>query len=155
MNTQEKSMLGYTPEEYKKFKKYAWRYLIMFSIMYCCFYCMRLNITNAGTAMQEQMGWTKTQFGMITGTLTLTYGFGHLFNGRLSEIIGPNKFVIASVILSFVANLCMGFANSIWVMMIIWGFNGYFQSMAWTPGLATITKWWPGSHRGFAAGFAA
>ena len=26
--------------------------------------------------------------------------------------------------------------------------------MAWTPGLATLTKWWPGNSRGFATGFA-
>ena len=39
-------------------------------------------------------------------------------------------------------------------MAVLWGINGFFQSMAWTPGIATLTKWWPGNSRGFATGFA-
>jgi sugar phosphate permease len=39
-------------------------------------------------------------------------------------------------------------------MAVLWALNGYFQSMAWGPGLAQITKWWPGERHGFAAGFA-
>ncbi len=149
----EKLTFGYTPSEYKKFTSYAWRYLLMFSFLYCCFYCMRLNLSNASTMMIEA-GWKKEEIGILTSTLFWTYGFGHLFNGRISEIFGPAKFVTAAVILSFAANMLMGLSSSLVVLAIIWGFNGYFQSMAWTPGLATITKWWPGSKRGFAAGFA-
>jgi sugar phosphate permease len=39
-------------------------------------------------------------------------------------------------------------------MVLLWGMNGFFQSMAWTPGLAALTNWWPGNKRGFATGFA-
>jgi sugar phosphate permease len=46
------------------------------------------------------------------------------------------------------------FQTSIVVMAILWGLNGYFQSMAWTPGVAILTKWWPGPTRGFATGLA-
>lgn len=35
-----------------------------------------------------------------------------------------------------------------------WGINGYVQSMLWSPGMALIANWWPGSKRGFATGFA-
>lgn len=154
METNEKLRFGYNPNEYKKFTHYAWRYLIMFSLLYCCFYCMRLNLSNASAMMMTEMGWDKGDIGILTSTLFWTYGFGHLFNGRISEIFGPTRFVVAAVILSFTANILMGLSSSLVVMAVIWGFNGYFQSMAWTPGLATITKWWPGSRRGFAAGFA-
>jgi MFS family permease len=75
-------------------------------------------------------------------------------NGRLSEIVGPAKFVVASVGLSVAANVFMAFQDSLIVMAVIWGLNGYFQSMAWTPGVAILTRWWPGATRGFATGFA-
>ena len=50
--------------------------------------------------------------------------------------------------------MLFSFQTSIAVMAIIWGLNGYFQSMAWTPGVAILTKWWPGPTRGFATGLA-
>ncbi len=145
---------GYTPEQYKKFTGRAWIYLIMFSFLYCCFYCMRLNLSNASPLIMEGMGWDKSQIGILTSTLFWTYAIGHLINGRISEMVGPSKFIVLAVILSFIANIAMGFAGNLAVMTLIWGINGYCQSMAWTPGIATLTNWWPGSKRGFAVGFA-
>lgn len=150
----EKKNFGYSPEAYRKFKKNAWIYLLMFSFLYCTHYCCRLNLANVSTVMREDLGWSTSEIGIITGTLFWTYGFGHLINGRLSEIFGPHRFVVLAVILSILSNLLMGFQSSLIVMAIIWGFNGYFQSMAWSPGIATLTSWWPGSTRGFATGFA-
>ena len=127
---------------------------MLFSILYCSLYCTRLNLSNAGAVMMEGLGWSKSDFGILTGALFWTYGIGQFVNGRLSEIVGPAKFVVASVVLSVVANVFLSFQTSIVVMAIIWGFNGYFQSMAWTPGVAILTKWWPGPTRGFATGLA-
>ena len=145
---------GYTDSDYRKFKSHAWRYLILFSVLYCFIYCTRLNLSNAGAVMMKELGWTKADFGILTGSLFWAYGFGQLVNGRLSEIFGPAKFVVSSVILSVLANVLLPFQTSIVLMAIIWGLNGFFQSMAWTPGVAILTKWWPGSTRGFATGFA-
>ena len=146
---------GYSPEQYKKFTKYGWIYLIAFSFLYCCFYCMRLNLANSSALIMDGLGWDKSQFGILTSTLFWTYGIGHLINGRISEMVGPSKFIVLAIVMSFIANVSMGFfGGSLLIMALIWGLNGYFQSMAWTPGIATLTNWWPGNKRGFAVGFA-
>lgn len=147
-------MFGYSDTDYKRFHGYAWRYLMLFSVLYCFLYCTRLNLSNAGAVMMEGLGWSKSDFGILTGALFWAYGIGQFVNGRLSEIVGPGKFVVASVVLSVAANVLFSFQTSIAVMAIIWGLNGYFQSMAWTPGVAILTKWWPGPTRGFATGLA-
>ena len=147
-------MFGYTKEEYSRFRNHAWRYLLLFSMLYCFLYCTRLNLSNAGAVMMKDLSWSKADLGILTGALFWAYGIGQFVNGRLSEIIGPAKFVVASIVFSAAANVLMGFQQSLVVMAIIWGFNGYFQSMAWTPGVAILTRWWPGSTRGFATGFA-
>lgn len=147
-------MFGYTQKEYKLFRHYAWRYLLLFSILYCFLYCTRLNLSNAGALMIKGLGWTKSDLGVLTGALFWSYGIGQFVNGRLSEIIGPAKFLVVSVILSAAANILFAFQDSLVVMAIIWGLNGYFQSMGWTPGIAILTRWWPGATRGFATGFA-
>lgn len=148
------AIYGYNEREYKQFKKYGWIYLIMFSLVYMCLYCTRLNLSNASPAMIDGLGWTTSDIGILTSTLFWTYGFGQLVNGRLSEIVGPTKFVFFGVLLSVTANVFVSLQSSLWIMAIAWGLNGYFQSMGWTPGLATLTKWWPGDSRGFATGFA-
>ena len=145
---------GYTPQEYARFRRFAWRYLMLFSVLYCFLYCTRLNLASAGAVMMEGLGWTKSDFGWLTGALFWTYGIGQFVNGRLSEIVGPAKFVVSAVVLSIAANVLFSFQTSLVAMAAIWGLNGYFQSMAWTPGVAIITKWWPGPTRGFATGLA-
>ena len=147
-------MFGYAPDEYRRFHRNAWRYLILFSVLYCFLYCTRLNLSNAGAVIMEQLGWSKSDFGILTGALFWTYGIGQFVNGRLSEIVGPAKFVVSSVILSIAANVIFAFQTSIVAMAVLWGLNGYFQSMAWTPGVAILTRWWPGPTRGFATGLA-
>ena len=142
---------GYTEAEYKKFSSHGWRYLLLFSFLYCAHYCTRLNLGNAQVAMTE---FTSEDIGIITSTLFWSYGIGHLINGRLGEIFGVRLFIILSVILSIAANIVMGFQSSILAMAIVWGFNGFFQSMAWSPGVSSLAAWWPGDKRGFATGFA-
>lgn len=155
MNNNESSQLGYSSSEYRKFKKYGWIYLLMFSVLYCFQYCTRLNIGSA-TPYLIEAGWSESVIGILTGTLFWTYGIGQLINGRVSELLGPSKFIIGAVILSAAANFLVATqdANSVIILAILWGINGFFQSMSWTPGIAALTKWWPGKTRGFAVGFA-
>lgn len=142
---------GYNQAEYKKFKAGAWFYLILFSLLYCAHYCTRLNIGNAQVYMTE---FSSEDIGILSSVLFWTYGIGHLVNGRLGEIFGVRKFIIWSVILSVICNIFMSFQTSILAMAIIWGLNGFVQSMAWSPGVSSLTAWWPGDKRGFATGFA-
>lgn len=145
------SKYGYNQAEYKKFKTGAWFYLILFSLLYCAHYCTRLNIGNAQVYMTE---FSSEDIGILSSVLFWTYGIGHLINGRLGEIFGIRRFIISSVILSVICNIFMSFQTSILAMAIIWGLNGFFQSMAWSPGVSSLTAWWPGDKRGFATGFA-
>ena len=142
---------GYNKTEYKKFMIGAWRYLILFSLLYCAHYCTRLNIGNAQVYMTE---FSSEDIGLLSSILFWTYGIGHLVNGRLGEIFGIRRFIVLSVILSVICNILMGFQTSIIAMAVIWGFNGFFQSMAWSPGVSSLTAWWPSDKRGFATGFA-
>ena len=103
--------------------------------------------------MKEE-GWTALQLGILSSVQFWTYAFGHLVNGRLGEIVGVNKLIIIGMTLSAAMNMLIGFQSSLLVIAVIWGINGFVQSMLWSPGMALIANWWPGSKRGFAIGFA-
>lgn len=145
---------GYSPRDYGKFVAFGKRFLILFSLLYCALYCCRLNLSNAAPLMMRDLGWDKADIGIITGSLFWSYGLGQAINGRLSEIFGPYRFLIAGSVLSVAANLVFSFQTSLAAMILIWCLNGYFQSMTWTPGLACLTQWWPAAKRGFATGVA-
>ncbi|MCI8646506.1 MAG: MFS transporter [Firmicutes bacterium] len=148
-----KNLLGYTPEQYKKFKRNSWIVLLAFSILYCFLYCGRQNLSYAMPAMMQEEGWTALQLGILSSVQFWTYGLGHLVNGRLGEIVGVNRLIVIGMILSAAMNILIGFQSSLIFIAILWGFNGYFQSMLWSPGMALLANWWPGSKRGFATGF--
>ena len=150
----EKQLLGYTQEQYKIFKRNAWIVLLAFSILYCFLYCGRQNLSFAMPAMMQEEGWTALQLGVLSSVQFWTYAFGHLVNGRLGEIVGVNKLIVIGMILSAVMNLLIGFQSSLIFITILWGVNGFVQSMLWSPGMALIANWWPGNKRGFATGFA-
>ena len=46
-------MFGYAPDDYRRFRNHAWRYLMLFSVLYCFLYCTRLNLSNAGAVIME------------------------------------------------------------------------------------------------------
>lgn len=148
------NMLGYSPEDYALFKKNAWKVLWGFSILYCFLYCGRLNLGLSIGAMVEQTSWTEADLGILSAIFFWTYGLGHLFNGRLGEIFGVNRFIVTGVLLSAAANVLISFQASLIIIAVLWGLNGYFQSMLWSPGMALLSRWWPGSSRGFATGIA-
>ena len=149
-----KQLYGYTESQCKLFQKNAWIVLLAFSILYCFLYCGRQNLSFAIPAMMKEEGWTALQLGILSSVQFWTYAFGHLVNGRLGEIVGVNKLIIIGMTLSAAMNMLIGFQSSLLVIAVIWGINGFVQSMLWSPGMALIANWWPGSKRGFAIGFA-
>lgn len=146
--------LGYTQQQYRLFSRNAWSVLLAFSILYCFLYCGRQNLSYAIPVMMQEEGWTALQLGVLSSVQFWTYALGHLINGRLGEIVGLNKLIIAGMLMSAGMNLLIGFQSSLFVIIILWGINGYVQSMLWSPGMALIANWWPGHKRGFATGFA-
>lgn len=153
-NNAKKEMLGYTPEQYKLFMKNAALVLGSFCVLYAFLYLGRVNISRALPIMEENMGWSSTQLGVLGSILFITYGCGHFVNGRLGEIFGVKKFIIGGAFLSIIANVLIGFSSNLAIIYVLWGLNGYFQSMLWSPGMALVSKWWPGGKRGFATGLA-
>lgn len=152
MNLKEKERYGYTPEEYKKFRHYAWAMLLSFGFTYLFFYNGRQNINLVMTQMAEELGSTTTAMGIVSSALFWCYAFGQLINGRLGAFFGYKRFMIFGVVSSAVLNVVISFQHSIPVIALLWGLNGFCQSMVWSNGLGVLNKWWPKKDRGFASG---
>lgn len=153
-NTQsaEKRIYGYSNKDYAKFKKYGWLMLLSFGITYLFFYNGRQNINLVMTQMAEELGSSTAALGVVSSALFWCYAFGQLINGRLGAYFGYKRFMIFGIVASAVINVIISFQNSIPVIAVLWGLNGFFQSTVWANGLGVLNKWWPKEKRGFASG---
>ena len=138
----------------KKFKKTAWLVLLSFSLTYLFFYNGRQNINLVMTQMATDLGSSTAALGVVSSSLFWCYAFGQLINGRLGSVFGYKRFIIFGVIGSAVLNVIISFQHSIPLIAVLWGINGFFQSMLWSNGLGVINKWWPKNKRGFSTGLA-
>lgn len=151
--TKEKSV-STTENKSKKFKSYAWLVLLSFGFTYLFFYNGRQNINLVMTQMAADLGSTTAALGVVSSSLFWCYAFGQLINGRLGAFFGYKKFMIVGIVASAILNIVISFQHSILVISILWGLNGFFQSMVWSNGLGVVNKWWPKKKRGFATGLA-
>lgn len=139
-------------EKLLKFKKHAWLVLLSFGFMYLFFYNGRQNINLVMSQMARELGSSTAALGVVSSALFWCYAFGQLINGRMGAFFGYKRFMIIGVVASAILNVVISFQHSVPVIAVLWGLNGYFQSMVWSNGLGVINKWWPSKQRGFATG---
>ncbi len=154
MSKQPTNTYGYTEAEYSTFKQFAWKMLLSFGLTYLFFYNGRQNINLVMTQMAEELGSSTAAMGVVSSALFWCYAFGQLINGRLGAYFGYKKFMMLGVFTSAALNVIISFQHSVPVIAVLWGINGFCQSMVWANGLGVLNKWWPKRDRGFASGLA-
>jgi MFS transporter, OPA family, glycerol-3-phosphate transporter len=129
----------------KKQIKY-WRNRIFWSvwITYACFYLVRVNMSVALPGIMGEYHLSKTVMGGVLTALFTTYAIGQFVNGQLGDKFGGRKLISIGILCSAVLNIIFGFTDG-WVtgMILIWGLNGLFQSMGWSPSVKTVANWFP------------
>lgn len=113
--------------------KYVEKLFFLCWLAYCASYIGRLNYSSAMAVLITNRVLTSSMAGMVSMLYFFAYGIGQLINGVIGDRITPSKMILSGLLLSAVSNFGMGFAESYLAMAVIWGLNGYFQSMIWAP----------------------
>ncbi|MDP8203426.1 MAG: MFS transporter [Candidatus Tenebribacter mawsonii] len=130
-------------------KKMFW----MMWITYASFYLLRVNISIAMPSIMREFDLTKTNMGVVLTSLFFAYAIGQFINGQLGDKINARRIITFGLISSAILNIIFGFAaGSLIFMAVIWGLNGYFQSMGWGPTVKTKANWFPKNIRGKISG---
>ncbi len=117
------------------------------------FYLYRVNISIAMPKIMEEYGLTKSEMGLILSSLFLLYAIGQFINGQLGDKLNSRKIITLGLLSSAILNIIFGFNTGILIIMvIIWGLNGYFQSMGWGPTVKAMANWFPVRIRGRISG---
>jgi len=135
------------------FKYWRKRIFISLWLTYATFYFCRVNISIAIPGIMEEFGISKTAMGAILTCFFLTYAIGQFLNGQLGNRFSARKFITFGIFASAILNAVFGFTSGVFMaMMLIWGLNGFFQSMGWSPSVKTIANWFPLKMRGRISG---
>ncbi|WP_233603994.1 MULTISPECIES: MFS transporter [unclassified Pedobacter] len=130
-----------------------WKMLLVTMLCYLFFYTGRHNFGWAVKGMVASLNIPYSTIGWISFCMLIGYAIGQFINGNLADRLSPKLMVVAGAYLSIVTNIAISFSSSATVIMLLWGLNGFFQSMAWAPGAKLINNWWDEHERGKAFGF--
>jgi OPA family sugar phosphate sensor protein UhpC-like MFS transporter len=132
-------------------KKYTyWRIRTFYSmyIGYALYYFTRKSFTFAMPALINELGFSKSELGMLGSILALTYGASKFFSGIVSDRSNPRYFMSIGLILTGIFNIFFGFSSTLLMFSVFWGLNGWFQGWGWPPCTKLLTHWYSQSERG-------
>jgi sugar phosphate permease len=123
-------------------------------VTYASFYLLRVNISIAMPEIMKEFSLTKTNMGLVLSSLFLLYAIGQFINGQLGDKLNSRRIITLGLLSSAVLNIIFGFAGGILgLLIVIWGLNGYFQSMGWGPTVKAMANWFPVRKRGRISGW--
>jgi MFS transporter, OPA family, sugar phosphate sensor protein UhpC len=132
----------------RKYRYWRIRTFYAMYVGYAFYYFSRKSFTFAMPALMNDLGFDKTQLGILGSILSLTYGASKFFSGIVSDKSNPRYFMAIGLILTGVFNVCFGFSSTLIFFAIFWGLNGWFQGWGWPPCAKLLTHWYSQRERG-------
>ena len=88
------------------------------------------------------------ELGLIGSALFYAYAFGKFTNGFLADHANVKRFFAVGVFLSALVNLAMGRTELLWIWVVLWGLNGWFQGFGAPTGAVVLSRWFSNRERG-------
>lgn len=136
--------------------KTFWGVTVAYSLYYVC----RMSLSVVKQPLIDEGVLTAGQLGIIGSALLFVYAVGKFLNGFIADYCNIRRFMFTGLAVSAGINLLMGIlgivngysAIPLYVIFILfavlWGFNGWMQSMGSPPGVISLSRWFPQSRRG-------
>ena len=147
------------------YKKLRWQSFIAGTVGYSLYYVCRTSLNVVKKPILESGALDATQLGVIGSALLFAYAIGKFVNGFLSDHSNIKRFMATGLTVSFIANLCVGLlglfsgggtlaTTTLFVVFaVLWGINGWSQSMGAAPAIIALSRWYPLKKRGTYYGF--
>jgi OPA family glycerol-3-phosphate transporter-like MFS transporter len=148
----------------------------LLGLLYTSFYLCRYNLSISNKAISEEYGFSRADMGLIITTALLTYAFGQILNGLLTDKLGGKRAMLIGASGTLVMNLLFGAVSLLPIVnapatspqihlfhgeivlslislfVVVRGIDGYFQAFG-APGMIKInTAWFAHRERGRFAG---
>lgn len=133
-----------------------WGTVVAYSLYYVC----RMSLSVVKQPLIDEGVLSAGQLGLIGSALLFVYAVGKFMNGFIADYCNVRRFMATGLFISAAVNLIMGVLGlihgpaglpSVLIFMsfaILWGINGWMQSMGSPPGVICLSRWFPKSKRG-------
>lgn len=121
----------------------ARRVLLLCFVAYSIVYMGRQNISIASPLLEGDGILGKAQIGILGSVFFFVYAFGRVINGWVGDQFPPKPFLVTGFLLSGLCNLGFAFLPPAGMMYLLWGLNGFFQSMLWGAALRNVSLAYP------------
>lgn len=151
-------------EQNRLYRKLSLQSFIAGTLGYSLYYVCRTSINVMKKPILDSGMLDAKQLGIIGSALLFAYAIGKFVNGFICDYCNIKKFMSTGLIISAVANLMMGILGlgglsfiptaAIFIAFaIMWGVNGWAQSMGAPPAIIALSRWFPLNRRGTFYGF--
>ena len=133
-----------------------WGVTVAYSLYYVC----RMSLSVVKQPLIDEGVLTAGQLGIIGSALLFVYAVGKFLNGFIADYCNIRRFMFTGLAVSAAINLLMGILgivngytaiplSVIFILFaVLWGLNGWMQSMGSPPGVISLSRWFPQSRRG-------
>ncbi len=132
--------------------KYYQKLTLLFCLMWGFIGIQRIIISVIMPAIKADLKLSYTQVGLIVAVTGLVWAFGTLFWAALGDRFGRRPVVALCTILASVFSWVTGLVSSVWQLLIVRGFLGFFEGGPYSPAMGTLSEEAPENRRAMNAG---
>lgn len=126
------------------------------TVAYTLYYVCRMTLGVVKQPLIDGGVLTAGQLGIIGSAFYFVYAVGKFLNGFIADYCNIRRFMAVGIGISAAANLLLGLtglwswpAGLLFVLFaVLWGVNGWMQSMGSPPGTISLSRWFPLKSRG-------
>ena len=130
------------------------------TIAYSLYYVCRMSLSVVKQPLIDEGVLTAGQLGVIGSALLFVYAVGKFMNGFIADYCNIRRFMFTGLAISAGVNFLMGLLGVVngfaaipvsmifFIFSVLWGVNGWMQSMGSAPGVISLSRWFPQSRRG-------
>src|ERR1035438_5773585 len=130
------------------YKRYRILVMTAITLGYGIAYMCRLGLSVVKKPLIDGGLFTADQLGTIGSSIFYAYAFGKLINGFLADHANIKKFLAFGVLISALINIFMGWSAVLWVWVVLWALNGWFQGFGAPAGVVSMSQWFSNKERG-------
>lgn len=157
---------GNEKDQKRYYNKLRWSSFLAGTVGYSLYYVCRTSLNIVKKPILESGILDAQQLGIIGSALLFSYAIGKFINGFMADHTNIKRFMATGLAFSAFANICvgiLGIANNSLISIssftffllfaILWGINGWSQSMGAAPAVIVLSRWFPLKERGTFYGF--
>lgn len=130
------------------------------TVAYTLYYVCRMTLGVVKQPLIDGGFLTAGQLGIIGSAFYFVYAVGKFVNGFIADYCNIRRFMAVGIGISALVNLLLGFLGllngplgfgSVLLLItfsVLWGVNGWVQSMGSPPGTISLSRWFPLKRRG-------